>query len=147
MEGFKRFILRGNVMDLAVAVVLGAAFTTVINALVSGLITPLIAALFGKPNLDRVATFSLNGALFSIGVILTAMVNFLLIAAAVYFAVVLPVNALMKRYAKQPEPDAPTKTCPECMSKIPLAAKRCLFCTAEQIEQVRPPAPPALVGD
>lgn len=130
MGGFRKFLLRGNVMDLAVAVVIGAAFTTVINALVAGLITPLIAAIFGKPNLDRVATFDLNGAHFSIGLILTALVNFVIVAAAVYFAVVLPVNALMKRYAKEPEPDAPTKACPECTSKIPLAARRCLFCTA-----------------
>lgn len=130
MEGFKKFILRGNVMDLAVAVVIGAAFTAVVNALVAGLINPLIAAIFGKPNLDRVATFDLNGAHFSIGVILTALVNFLIVAAAVYFLVVLPVNTLMKRYAKEPEPDAPTKDCPECTSKIPAAARRCLFCTA-----------------
>ena len=131
MGGFKKFILRGNVIDLAVAVVIGAAFTAVVNALVSGLITPLIAAIFGKPNLDRVANFDFNHAHFSIGVILTAVVNFLLIAAAVYFVLVLPVNALLARYAKQPEPDAPTKACPECTSKIPIAARRCLFCTAQ----------------
>jgi large conductance mechanosensitive channel len=130
MGGFKKFVLRGNVIDLAVAVVLGAAFTAVVNSIVAGLINPLIAAIFGKPNLDRVATFELNGAHFSIGVILTAVVNFLLVAAAVYFVIVLPVNALLQRYAKQPEPDAPTKACPECTSKIPIAARRCLFCTA-----------------
>ena len=131
MGGFKKFVLRGNVIDLAVAVVLGAAFTAVINAVVAGLITPLIAAIFGKPNLDRVATFDLNQAHFSIGLILTAVVNFLLVAAAVYFVIVLPVNALLQRYAKAPEPDAPTKACPECTSKIPIAARRCLFCTAQ----------------
>lgn len=131
MDGFKKFILRGNVMDLAVAVVIGAAFTAVVNSLVTGLITPLIAAIAGKPNLDRVANFDLNGAHFSIGVVLTALVNFLLIAAAVYFLIVLPVNALMRRYAKAPEPDAPTKSCTECTSKIPVAARRCPFCTAQ----------------
>lgn len=149
MTGFKKFLLRGNVIDLAVAVVIGAAFGTVINAVVAGLITPLIAAIFGKPNLDQVGTFVLNGAQFSIGVILTAVVNFILIAAAVYFAVVLPINALMKRYAKEPDPDAPTKQCPECTSKIPLAATRCLFCTAvlgvgaTGDGHLHPPQPPA----
>ena len=131
LGGFKKFVLRGNVIDLAVAVVVGAAFTAVINAVVAGLITPLIAAIFGKPNLDRVANFDLNGAHFSIGVILTALVNFLLVAATLYFVIVLPVNTLLARYAKQPEPDAPTKACPECTSKIPVAARRCLFCTAQ----------------
>jgi large conductance mechanosensitive channel len=140
MNGFKKFLLRGNVVDLAIAVVIGAAFTAVINALVAGFITPLIAAIFGKPNLDQVATFSLNGAQFSIGLILTALVNFLLVAAAVYFAVVLPVNTLLKRYQKAPEPDAPTKACPECTSRIPLAARRCMFCTAT-LEETSPIAP------
>ena len=133
MNGFKKFLLRGNVVDLAVAVVIGAAFTAVVNALVSGLITPLIAAIFGKPNLDHVANFDLNGAHFSIGVILTALVNFVLVAAAVYFPIVLPVNTLLERYAKQPEPDAPTKPCAECTSKIPAAARRCPFCTAQLV--------------
>jgi len=131
MGGFKKFVLRGNVVDLAVAVVLGAAFGAVVTAVVNGLVTPLIAALFGKPDLDRVANFDLHGAHFALGLILTALVNFVLIAAAVYFAVVLPVNALLARYAKAPDPAAPTRDCPECTSAIPLAAKRCKYCTAQ----------------
>ncbi|HEU4542339.1 MAG TPA: large conductance mechanosensitive channel protein MscL [Jiangellaceae bacterium] len=95
LKGFKEFVLRGNVMDLAVAVVIGAALTAVINALVEHLITPLIAALFGQPNLDDVWVFTINEAEFSIGAILTALINFLLVAAAVYLFIVVPMNKLM----------------------------------------------------
>lgn len=108
MKGFKDFIMRGNVVDLAVAVVIGAAFTLVVNAIVTGLITPLIAALFGKPNLNSVGNFSINGADFSIGIVLTAAVNFLLVAAAIYFVIVLPVNVLRER-AKKEEAAGPTE--------------------------------------
>lgn len=108
MKGFKDFIMRGNVVDLAVAVVIGAAFTLVVNAIVTGLITPLIAALFGKPNLNSVGNFSINGADFSIGIVLTAAVNFLLVAAAIYFVIVLPVNVLRER-AKREEAAGPTE--------------------------------------
>ena len=97
LKGFKEFVLRGNAMDLAVAVVLGAALTAVINAIVEHLLTPLIAALFGQPNLDDVATFTLNNAEFSIGAVLTALVNFVLIAAAIYFVIVVPMNRLVAR--------------------------------------------------
>jgi large conductance mechanosensitive channel len=95
IKGFKEFVMRGNVMDLAVAVVIGAALTTVITAIVDNFITPLIAALFGQPNLDRVWTFTINEAEFSIGAILTALINFVLVAAAVYFFIVVPINKLM----------------------------------------------------
>lgn len=95
IKGFKEFVLRGNVMDLAVAVVIGAALTAVVTALVENLITPLIAAIFGQPDLDDVWTFTINNAEFSIGAILTALVNFLLVAAALYFFIVVPVNRLM----------------------------------------------------
>jgi large conductance mechanosensitive channel len=98
LKGFREFVTRGNVLDLAVAVVIGAAFTAVINALVGGFINPLIAAVFGKPNLDDVANFTINNSLFSIGVILTAVVNFVLVAAAVYFLVVMPYNKIRDRY-------------------------------------------------
>ncbi len=110
LKGFKDFVMRGNVMDLAVAVVLGAAFTIVVNSVVKGLINPLIAAIFGKPDLTQVGTFTINGAQFSIGLILDALLNFLLIAAAVYFFLVLPVNTLLERakQGREPEPDAPS---------------------------------------
>jgi large conductance mechanosensitive channel len=108
MKGFKDFLMRGNVVDLAVAVVIGAAFTLVIAAVVQGLITPLIAALFGQPNLDSVGTFVINDAEFSIGVILTALVNFVLVAAAVYFVIVLPITKLRERSAKEEEAAGPT---------------------------------------
>jgi large conductance mechanosensitive channel len=105
IKGFKDFITRGNVVDLAVAVVIGAAFTAVINAVVVGLINPLIAAIFGQPNLDSVGNFEINGTPFSVGVVLTALVNFLLVAAAIYFFVVVPLNKLAERRAKD-EPAA-----------------------------------------
>ena len=103
LKGFREFITRGNVLDLAVAVVIGAAFTAVINSVVNGLINPLIAAIFGKPNLDDVANFTVNNATFSIGVILTAVVNFLLVAAAVYFVIVMPYNKIRDRFKTDEE--------------------------------------------
>jgi large conductance mechanosensitive channel len=110
-KGFREFVLRGNVIDLAVAVVIGAAFTLVINAVVQWLITPLIAAIFGKPNLDDVMTFTINGAEFSIGAVLTALINFLLVAAAVYFVLIVPMNRLreMRASGEEEEPEAPAE--------------------------------------
>lgn len=110
-RGFREFVLRGNVIDLAVAVVIGAAFTLVINAVVQWLITPLIAAIFGKPNLDDVMTFTINGAEFSIGAVLTALINFLLVAAAVYFVLIVPMNRLreMRASGEEEEPEAPAE--------------------------------------
>jgi large conductance mechanosensitive channel len=109
LKGFREFVLRGNVIDLAVAVVIGAAFTLVINAVVQWLITPLIAAIFGKPNLDDVMTFTINGAVFSIGAVLTALINFLLVAVAVYFVLIVPMNKLreMRASGEEGEPEAP----------------------------------------
>jgi large conductance mechanosensitive channel len=109
IKGFRDFITRGNVIDLAVAVVIGAAFTKVIDAVVAGIISPLIAAIFGQPNLDNVGTFTINGADFSIGVVLTAAINFLLVAAAVYFVLVAPMNAYreMRARGEEEEPEAP----------------------------------------
>ena len=98
LKGFRDFLMRGNVLDLAVAVVIGAAFTAVVTALVKGIITPLIAAIFGKPNLDEVLTFTINGADFSIGVVLTAIVNFILVAAAVYFILIVPVTKAREKF-------------------------------------------------
>ena len=100
LKGFRDFILRGNVIDLAVAIVIGTAFLVVVNAIVDWLITPLVAAIFGEPNLDAVLNFTINGAQFSIGAILTAVINFLLVAAAVYFVLVAPMNRLRERRAK-----------------------------------------------
>ena len=110
LKGFKDFVMRGNVIDLAVAVVLGAAFTAVVNAVVKGLITPVIAAIFGKPDLTQVGNFTLNNAQFSLGLILDALFNFLIIAAAVYFIIVLPVNKLLERLAqgREPEQESPS---------------------------------------
>ncbi len=111
VKGFKDFLMRGNVVDLAVAVVIGAAFGLVITAVVGGLINPLIAAIFGKPSLAGVANFTINNAKFSIGAILNAVLNFVLVAAAVYFVIVLPMNKLAERRKKgvEPEPEAPSE--------------------------------------
>ena len=106
LKGFRDFIARGNVVDLAVAVVIGAAFATVINAVLAGLINPLIAAIFGEPNLDAVGTFTINDAEFSIGVVLTAIINFLAVAAAIYFIVIVPMNKLAERMRRNKPEEA-----------------------------------------
>lgn len=130
MNGFKQFILRGNVVDLAVGVVVGAAFGTVVNSLVKDFITPLIAAVAKTPDFSGLA-FTVNGSKFMYGDFLNALISFLLIATAVYFFVVLPVNALVSRMRRQPPADPTTKKCPECRSEIALDAKRCAFCTSQ----------------
>lgn len=130
MKGFKQFILRGNVLDLAVAVVIGAAFGAVVTALVKDLLTPLIAAILGKPDFSAIQ-FEVNSSKFLIGDFINAVISFLLIAAAVYYFVVLPVNALVARMRRgEAPPDPTTKECPECLSTIPIAARRCAFCTS-----------------
>jgi large conductance mechanosensitive channel len=130
MKGFKQFIMRGNVLDLAVAVVMGGAFGAVVSALVKDLLTPLIAALVGKPDFSAI-TFEVNNSKFLIGDFINALVSFILISAAVYFFVVLPMNALLARMRRGEAPPDPTsKECPECLSTIPIAAKRCAFCTS-----------------
>ena len=130
MKGFKQFIMRGNVLDLAVAVVMGAAFGAVVTALVKDLLTPLIAAIVGKPDFSAI-TFEVNGSKFLIGDFINALISFILIAAAVYFFVILPMNALLARMRRGEAPPDPTsKECPECLSSIPIAAKRCAFCTS-----------------
>jgi large conductance mechanosensitive channel len=129
MRGFKQFIMRGNVLDLAVAVVIGAAFGAVVTALVKDLITPLIAAIVGKPDFSSLG-FDVNGSHFPLGDFVNALVSFLLVSAAVYFIVILPVNTLMARMRRgEASPDPTTKKCPECLSEIPIAARRCAFCT------------------
>jgi large conductance mechanosensitive channel len=129
MNGFKQFMLRGNVVELAVAVVMGAAFTAVITALVKDLLTPLIAAIAGKPDFSAIAV-TVNGSKLMVGDFINALVAFLMIGVAVYFFVVLPVNALTARLNRgEAAPDPTTKKCPECMSEVAIAARRCAFCT------------------
>ena len=132
--GFKKFLVRGNVVDLAVGIVVGAAFGNVVQAVVRGLITPLIGLAGGGADLST-WTVPIGGQRLLIGDILNAVISFLLIAAVVYFMVVLPVNKLMDRYRPEPKP-APTKDCPECLSAIPEEARRCRECGA----QLAPPS-------
>jgi large conductance mechanosensitive channel len=128
LKGFGRFIMRGNVVDLAVAVVIGAAFGAIVTALVKDLLTPLIAAIFGKPDFSALV-FTINGSAFRYGDFLNACLSFVFIAAAIYFFVVAPMNALTARFQKPGEPA--TKACPECLSDIPFGATRCKYCTAQ----------------
>jgi len=128
LSGFKQFILRGNAVDLAVGVVIGAAFGSVVTALTKDLLTPLIAAVVGKPDFSAIS-FTIGKTVFPIGDFINAAVSFLLIAAAVYFFVVTPINALISRMRKAPAPaDPTTKKCPECLSEIPIDARRCAHC-------------------
>ena len=127
MKGFRNFLAKGNVVDLAVAFVIGAAFSTVIMAFVTDVINPIIAIPGGKPNFDAYAV-TINGSQVKYGTFVTALISFVLIAAAVYFAFVLPYTRMK---ARQPRPAATTtRPCPECLSDIPTAAHRCAFCTA-----------------
>jgi large conductance mechanosensitive channel len=130
LKEFRAFLLRGNVVDLAVAVVIGAAFTAVVNALVRDIITPLVAALFGKPDFGDLA-FTINSSRFAYGDLINALISFVLIAAVVFFFVVQPVNYLMARLRTEPDVDSETRACPECLSHIPREATRCAFCTTE----------------
>jgi large conductance mechanosensitive channel len=132
IKGFRDFILRGNVVDLAVAVVIGAAFGAVVTSFVDNIITPIIAAIFGKPDFAGLV-FTINGSKFQYGLFINAVVSFLLIAAAIYFVVVVPMNRMNELRARGKAPEDPaTKQCPECLSEIPVAAKKCAFCTSEQ---------------
>ena len=127
MSGFGKFLMRGNVIDLAVAVVMGAAFGAVVTALVKDLFTPLIAALVGKPDFSALS-FSLHNSTFPYGDFLNALFSFVAISAAVYYFVIVPATTLTSRMKK---PEAQTKRpCPECLSEIPIGARRCAFCTA-----------------
>jgi large conductance mechanosensitive channel len=128
LRGFRQFILRGNVVDMAVGVVIGAAFATVVSAFTKDLLTPFLAALLGKPDFSYIG-FTIRGTPFPVGDFINAAISFLLVAAAVYFFVVVPVNALVSRMRKAPAPaDPTTKKCPECMSEIPIDARRCAHC-------------------
>lgn len=130
VQEFKQFLLRGNVVDLAVAFVLGAAFGAVVSALVTDLLTPLIAAIAGKPDFSNL-TFTVNHSVFRYGHFFNSIIAFVLVAAAVFFFVVKPINALIARSRKQPPADPPTRKCPECLSEIPLDARRCRFCSSQ----------------
>ena len=127
--GFKQFLLRGNVVDLAVGVVVGTAFGAVVTAFTKDLLTPIIAAVAGKPDFSAIQ-FTVNGSKFPVGDFINAVVSFLIVVVAVYYMVVLPVNALISRSRKEPPADPTTKKCPECLSEIPIQAKRCAFCTS-----------------
>jgi large conductance mechanosensitive channel len=128
MKGFKQFLLRGNVVDMAVGIVIGAAFGTVVTGFVKGLLTPFIAALVKQPDFSAL-TFTINGSKFLYGDFINALVSFVIVASAVYFFVVLPMNTLMARMKKEPPVDPTTRKCPECLSEIPINARRCAFCS------------------
>src|SRR5213592_714863 len=136
LKDFREFILRGNLVDLAVAVVIGTAFTAVVTAFVKDIVTPLIAAIGGNPDFSELA-FTINGSRFAYGDFINALISFLIIAAVVFFFVIKPVNALMSRMRTEPPVDEEIRSCPECLSEIPIAATRCAFCTT----QLTPQAP------
>jgi large conductance mechanosensitive channel len=129
---FKQFMLRGNVTDLAVAIVIGAAFAALVQAAVADLLTPLIAAIFGNPDFSQL-TFKVHGSVFKYGHFLNALIAFLIIAFVVFFFVVKPINTLMSLSHRRESPDPTTRKCPECRSEIPIDARRCAFCTSEVI--------------
>jgi large conductance mechanosensitive channel len=138
LREFRAFVLRGNLVDLAVAVVIGTSFAAVVNAVVKDLVTPLIAAIGGQPDFSDLA-FTINGSRFAYGDFLNALISFLMVAAVVFFLVVKPVNALMSRLRTEHDVESETRPCPECLSQIPHEARRCAFCTSE----VAPAAPAA----
>jgi large conductance mechanosensitive channel len=127
LKGFKEFILRGNAIDLAVGIVIGAGFSGVVNALVKDLITPIIGAFINTGDFSNLA-FTINGSKFAYGDFINALISFVLVAAVVYFFVITPMNILIAKMHKQPPADPANKKCPECLSEIPIAAKRCAFC-------------------
>ena len=130
LREFRTFILRGNLVDLAVAVVIGTAFTAVVNAFVKDIITPLIAAIGGKTNFGNLA-FTINGSRFAYGDFLNELVTFVVVALVVFYFVIRPVNKLLELLRPEPAVDKPTRECPQCLSTIPAAARRCSFCTSE----------------
>jgi large conductance mechanosensitive channel len=130
MKDFKEFLLRGNLVDMAVGIVIGVAFGAVVTALVADLITPLIAAIGGKPDFGALS-FTIHNSHFLYGQFINAVITFVVIAAVVFFFVVKPVNALMARYRTETPVEVTTRACPQCLSDIPIAARRCAFCTSE----------------
>jgi large conductance mechanosensitive channel len=130
MKDFKEFLLRGNLVDVAVGIVIGVAFAALVSALVADLITPLIAAIGGNPDFSRLS-FTINKSHFLYGAFINALIAFLVIAVVVFFLVVKPVNALLARRKAEPPVDEQVRQCPECLSEVPVLARRCAFCTAE----------------
>jgi len=130
VRDFKAFLMRGNVVDLAVAVATGAALVAVVNSLVADIITPIIAAIGGKPDFSDLH-FTINDSQFRYGSFINSIVSFVTIATAIFFFVVVPYNAFMARMRKEPPADPTTRKCPECLSEIPLDAHRCAYCTSE----------------
>jgi large conductance mechanosensitive channel len=130
MKDFKAFLLRGNLVDMAVGIVIGVAFTAVVTALVGDLVTPLIAAIGGTPDFSAL-TFTIHKSHFLYGAFVNALLSFALVAAVIFYFVVKPVNALVARTQREPPADPTTRSCPECLSEIPIAARRCAFCTSE----------------
>jgi large conductance mechanosensitive channel len=130
LKDFKQFLMRGNTLDLAIALAIGAAFGAVIASLVADLLTPLIAAIFGEPDFSRL-TFTINGSIFRYGAFLNTVIAFVLVAIAIFFFVIRPLNAFTQRMRSEPPPDPTTRKCPECLSEIPVEARRCAFCTVE----------------
>ena len=134
MGGFQKFLLRGNVVDLAIAVVIGVAFSAVVTAFVAAFITPLVGVATGAAGDFSARTFTVGETTFPYGMFVQALLSFVIIAAVVYFLVLRPVNTLLDRYKTEPEVESETKQCPECLSGIPKAAARCAFCTVEQLD-------------
>lgn len=132
LKGFKQFILRGNVVDLAVGVVIGASFGTVVNSLVKDILTPFIAAIFKAPDFSGLM-FTINGSNFMYGNFINSLVAFIIVAVSVYFFVVTPINTLISKTRKEKPLDPTTKKCSECLSEIPIDAKKCAFCTSSLI--------------
>lgn len=129
LKGFKDFIMKGNVVDMAVGVVIGVAFGNVVTSLVANLVTPLIGAFGGTPDFSQIA-FTINGSKFMIGTFINSLLSFLTVALVIYFAVVVPMNKVMEKMKKGKSEDPTEKLCPECLSLIPVKAKRCKFCTS-----------------
>jgi large conductance mechanosensitive channel len=129
VKEFKEFLLRGNLLDLAVAVVIGAAFTGVVNSFVSNLVTPLIKAIFGGSEQFNALHFTINGSKITYGAFLDSVLSFVIVALVIFFLVIKPVNSLMKRLGRSPDED-PLRECPDCLSKVPEAATRCAYCTS-----------------
>jgi large conductance mechanosensitive channel len=130
LKDFRQFLLRGNLVDLAIAVVVGAAFGAVVTALVKDLVTPLIAAVGGQPDFGNL-DFTINGSRFAYGDFLNTLISFVVIAAVVFFLVIRPMNLLLDRMRTEPPVEEHTRECPACLSQIPRAARRCAFCTEE----------------
>ena len=137
MDGFKKFLLRGNVVDLAVAVVIGLAFAAVVTAFVEAFITPLVGLATGAAGDFSDRSFTIADVTFPYGQFIQALLSFVIISAVVYFFVVKPVGRLMEKFKTEPEVDSVTKQCPECLSNIPVPASRCAFCTVEQLDVPR----------